>query len=162
MILAAIEKAAPPPKPKGNVVVVGPSPALRKVGWAVGGAGVAGLVAAGALEIVALGKKSEADLPKNCSGKYCSPAGIALVKDGRTLAEAGQWVGIASLAVVAVGVTLLIVTPSSTVLNDAPAREKKDASARRDVWASPWIAPETSPNGDALRPSFGLAVGGRL
>jgi tetratricopeptide (TPR) repeat protein len=159
--LAAIEKAAPPPKPKKDVVVVGPSPALRKVGWAVGGVGVGGVLAAAALGTIALSKKGQADLPQNCFDKYCTPAGLALVKDARTFADAGQWVGIGSLVVVAVGVTLLIVTPSQVVVNDGASKDRADARPPR-VWAAPWVAPEAPAGGGAPQTAFGLAVGGRL
>lgn len=159
--LAAIEKAAPPRKPKetgGKVVVVGPSPALRKVGWGVGAAGVAGLVVTGALEGVAFSKKGEADAA--CVEGFCTPQGKAVADDAARFAEAGQWVGIGSLVVAAVGVTLLIVSPSN-VLTTEPAGSppKKDArrDAGRDLWAAPWIAPDTS-----LGPGGGLVVGGRL
>jgi tetratricopeptide (TPR) repeat protein len=155
--LAAIEKAAPPRKPKKDVVVVGPSPALRKAGWGVGAAGLAGVVAAGAIEIVALSKKSLADDPENCFEKLCTPAGKALADEAKTLAEVGQWVGIGSLVVTAVGVTLLIVTPSTVEVSGS---EKKEG-ALRGLWAAPWVAPEPGP-GDARRFGGGLVVGGHL
>lgn len=166
--LAAIEKAAPPRKPKKDVVVVGPSPALRKVGWAVGATGLAGVVAAGAIEGIALAKKGEADDPSSCVDKLCTPQGKALAEEARSTAEVGQWIGIGSLVVVAVGVTLLIVTPSTVEVKSSPADEKRDTRARRerrapgrDVWAAPWIAPETGPT-DAPRFGGGLVVGGTL
>lgn len=155
--LAAIEKAAPPRRPKKDVVVVGPSPTLRKVGWGVGAAGLAGVVGAGVIEIVALSKKSLADDPQNCFEKLCTPAGKALADEAKTLAEVGQWVGIGSLVVTAVGVTLLIVSPSTV---EVPASDKKDA-ASKGLWAAPWVAPEAGP-GSAPRFGGGLVVGGHL
>lgn len=159
--LAAIEKAAPPPKPKKDVVVVGPSPTLRKVGWGVGATGLAGVLAAGVIEIYALSRKSLADDPKNCFERLCTPAGKAFADDAKTFAEVGQWVGIGSLVVTAVGVTLLIVTPSTVEISGG---EKKDAGVR-GLWAAPWVAPEAGA-GDArpagVRFGGGLVVGGHL
>ena len=158
--LAAIEKAAPPPKPKGGgVVVVGPSPTLRKVGWGVGAAGLAGLVVTGVLEGLAFSKKGEAELA--CVNKFCTPEGKRIADQGVAFAEAGQWVGIGSLLVTAVGVTLLIVTPSN-VITTQPAAPKKETAARRDVWAAPWIAPESGAPGARIGVGGGLVVGGRL
>jgi hypothetical protein len=161
--LAAIEKAAPPPKAKRDVVVVGASPALRKVGWGVGAAGVAGLLVAGTLEGIAISRKGRAD--EECVDKICTATGKQIADEGVAFAEAGQWVGIASLVVVAVGVTLLIVTPS--VAPEAPAAPRKDAKPRRDVWAAPWIAPEVgAPGGIGARGGIGvgggLVIGGHL
>lgn len=159
--LAAIEKAAPPPKPKGgNVVVVGPSPALRKAGWGVGAAGIAGLLVAGTLEGVAISKKNRAD--EECVEKLCTSRGKAIADDGARFAEAGQWVGIASLAVVAVGVTLLIVAPSSVVTTEQPGAPKKAARPQRDVWAAPWVAPDIGAAGAGIGVGGGLVVGGHL
>lgn len=155
--LAAIERAAPPPKPKRDVVVVGPSPTLRKVGWGVGAAGLAGLVGAGVIEIVALSRKSLADDPQNCFEKLCTPAGKALADEAKTFAEVGQWVGIGSLVVTAVGATLLIVTPSTVEVSGG---EKKDA-AIRGLWAAPWIAPEVGSR-NTQQFGGGIVVGGQL
>jgi hypothetical protein len=157
--LAAIEKAAPPRKPKaggGGVVVVGPPPTLRKVGWALGGVGLGGLVVTGVLEGLAVAKRDESN--ELCVNKFCTSQGKALADEGVTFAEVGQWVGIASLAVVAVGATLLIVTPSAVVTSQPGP--KKDARTLRDVWAAPWIAPGTPSSG--IGTGGGLVVGGRL
>lgn len=158
--LAAIEKAAPPPKPKGGpgsgkVVVVGPSPVLRKVGWALGGVGLGGLVVTGALEGAALSKRDQAN--EQCVNKFCTAEGKAIADEAVRFAEAGQWVGIASLAVVAVGATLLIVTPSAVVTTQPNAPPKKGA-APRDLWAAPWVVPNAFGSGTAA----GLIVGGHL
>lgn len=160
--LAAIEKAAPPPRPKGggNVVVVGPSPTLRKVGWGVGAAGVAGLAVTGVLEGLAVSKRNQAD--ESCVKKFCTPAAKAIADDGVRLAEAGQWVGIGSLVVVAVGVTLLIVTPSTVVTTPPEGGAAPKKAARRDVWAAPWIAPEGAAPGGGIAVGGGLVVGGHL
>lgn len=164
--LAAIEKAAPPPKPKEGVVVVGPSPALRKVGWGVGAAGLAGVLTAGAIEIVAFSRKNAADEPGMCVNKLCTPEGKALADEAARLAEVGQWVGIGSLVVTAVGVTLLIVTPSQVAVETPPDRKndraKRESTPRpRDVWAAPWVAPEAA-GGSGPRFGGGFVVGGSL
>lgn len=157
--LAAIERAAPPRKPKAggnNIIVVGTSPALRKVGWGVGAAGLAGLVVAGALEGVALSKKSEAD--PGCVEGFCTPQAKAIADEGKTFAEAGQWVGIGSIVVAAVGVTLLIVSPAGVPQSEQPASPPR-REARRDVWAAPWVVPPLAGGAGA---SGGLVVGGHL
>ncbi|MEZ4297140.1 MAG: hypothetical protein R3B70_19395 [Polyangiaceae bacterium] len=162
--LAAIEKAAPPPKPKGNVIVVGgTSPALRKAGWAIGATGLATVLAAAALETVALSRKS--DTAPYCVDKLCTPKGKAIADEAATFAEAGQWVGIGGLVVTAVGITLLIVSPSTTPPADVTGAPKKDARGPRDVWALPWIAPEppaagASPTGAGF--AGGIVLGGHL
>ncbi|MBK8259198.1 MAG: hypothetical protein IPK82_41895 [Polyangiaceae bacterium] len=158
--LAAIEKAAPPPKPKGNVVVVGASPALRKAGWAIGGVGVATVLGAAVLESLALSKKANATV--YCTAdKLCTPQGIAIINDARTFAEAGQWVGIGGLAVTAVGITLLIVAPSNNVTVQPGEPAKKDERAQRDVWAVPWVAPAAGGAGN-VGASGGIVIGGHL
>ena len=159
--LAAIQKAAPPPKPKGQVVVVSTSPALRKAGWTIGGVGLGTVAAAGMLELIAISKKSEADTTSVCVKKQCTPNGKALIDDAARFADIGQWVGIGGLVVTAVGVTLLVVAP------DAGAVQTRDGDHRASLlpngmWATPWISPEPSRAGDGVGVAGGLVVGGHL
>jgi tetratricopeptide (TPR) repeat protein len=161
--LAAIEKAAPPPRPRTAVMALGPAPVLRKVGWAVGAGGLAAVLAAGVIEGLAVAKKEQADDPASCFKKLCTPQGKGLADQASTLAEAGQWVGIGGLAVVAVGVTLLIVTPSQVVLKSPPGDDKRAAKKpERNLWATPWVAPVADGRGGPVQMSGGLAVGGSL
>jgi len=156
--LAAIEKAAPPPKPK-NVVVVGVSPAMRRAGWAIGGTGLGVVAIAAALEGLAASRKSEADSKGNCVSKICSPKGLIVADDAKALAEAGQWVGIGGLVVTAVGVTLLIVSPSQNVVKEKGAR---DAKGPGGVWAIPWVTPQPGSSRDGTGVAGGLVIGGHL
>lgn len=163
--LAAIERAAPPPpKPKRekDVVVVGVSPALRKVGWAVGGTGLGAVVVAAALEGVALSKKAQADKPGSCREKFCTAEGLAIATEARSFADTGQWIGLGGLVLAAVGVTLLIVTPSQVVVNQSTDKDKKASAPRRDVWAAPWVAVDPARGEASLRASAGLVIGGAL
>jgi tetratricopeptide (TPR) repeat protein len=104
--LAAIEKAAAPPAPVGA-----PQSSNRTAGFVVGGIGVATVAAAGALEIAAIVSKGAAGAPGACVNKVCTPSGIDAINKARTLATAGQWVGIGGILVSAVGVTLVLTAP---------------------------------------------------
>ena len=156
--LAAIEKAAPPPKPKKDVVVVGPSPALRKVGWGLGGGGLGVVAIAAALEGLAAARKAEADSGVNCVKKICTPAGYQVAQDAKGIAEAGQWIGIGGIVIAAVGVTLLVVTPSATVVKD----KEKEAKLPAGLWAAPFVAPEPGAAREGTGIAGGLVVGGHL
>ncbi|APR78169.1 Hypothetical protein A7982_03516 [Minicystis rosea] len=141
--LEAIEHAAPPPP-----VLVPVSGTQRKVGFAVLGVGAAAVIAAGGIEIGALVAKSSAGDPGACFNQICSPAGIDSIHKARTLANAGQWLGIGGLLVTAVGVTLVVTSPSGA---SRPAAKQSGGLPSSLSW-SPWIGP-----GGA-----GLAVGGAL
>ena len=110
--LAAIEKAAPPPVAAYEAAPTG----LRTGGFVIGAAGVATILAAGGLEIAAIVNKSAADKPDSCIQKHCTPAGIATAQRANTFATTGQWVGIGGLVLTAVGVTLVIASPSRRAL----------------------------------------------
>lgn len=104
--LAAIEKAAPPP-----VAPALPQSSYRTAGFVVGGFGVATVAVAGGLEIAALVAKGSAGAPGACVNHLCTPTGIDAINRARTLATAGQWVGIGGILVSAVGVTLVLTAP---------------------------------------------------
>lgn len=112
--LAAIAKAHPAkltgPIPKGQ----------RNAGFVVGGVGIAGLAVFGILEGVAYGQKAKANAVGACRNGFCSPEGYALHQRAGDFAEAGQWVGIASAAVLAVGATLLITAPRTPSASPMP------------------------------------------
>jgi len=57
-------------------------------------------------------------------------------------------------------VTLLIVTPSQVVVNDKS--DKKEAKARRSLWASPWVAPVPGASREGVQLGGGFVVGGTL
>lgn len=115
--LIAISKAHPK---KSNVVLRAPQ-GQRVAGFLVGGVGVAGLIGFGVLEGLAYAKRGEALEAGRCaydsgSDTYvCTPHGYALQQASGDLAEAGQWTGIASTVVVAIGVTLLATAPRGVV-----------------------------------------------
>ena len=161
--LAAIEKAAPPPKPKKDVIVVGPTPAMRKAGWAIAGVGAATIVAAATIEGIAIARKGETNDKSLCVEKLCTATGKALADDAARFAEIGQWVGIGGLVVTAVGITLLIVTPSKVDLQDKDkAQDTKESRLPGGVWATPWVAPEPVRGGPGTGVAGGLVVGGHL
>jgi hypothetical protein len=134
--LAAISKAHPPKTRFSRV-----SRAQRTAGFAVGAVGLAGLVTFAILEGAAYGQKAKADGVGGCRDGYCSPDGYALEHKAGDLAEAGQWVGVASAAVVAIGATLLLTAPRG---------------AKQPDEASLVITPLATPS------AWGLAVGGNL
>ncbi|MFO0555547.1 MAG: hypothetical protein U0271_44630 [Polyangiaceae bacterium] len=118
--LDAIAKAHPLAKPKAEP----PNPAQRYAGFAVMSLGLAGMATFAVLEAVALGQRSAADGEGGCIDRdgvtYCSPQGYDLVTRAGDFAEIGQWIGVASVAVFAVGLTVILTAPS-----EEP--EKKDA-----------------------------------
>jgi hypothetical protein len=127
----------PPPTPP-------PSSSQKTIGYVVGGAGVLALLVAGGLEVAALSKKSKADEPDQCVNNYCSPNGFKTIDDAKQLATIGQWVGIGGVLLTAVGVTLIVTSPSS----EAP----KTGYKPKRFHAGGWV---TSAGG-------GLSVGGAL
>ena len=126
------DKKPDPDKPKEPY-----DPTQRTAGIIVGAVGLAAVLAAAGLEIGALVKKGQADEPDACVNQICSPKGLEAAEEGKTLAEVGQWLGIAGLGVLAVGVTVFLTAPSE----DDPA-----------VSFQPWLAPGLA----------GLSVGGSL
>ncbi|MEZ4446002.1 MAG: tetratricopeptide repeat protein [Polyangiaceae bacterium] len=128
--LAAIAKAHPPkvvpPPPPPPPSPVPPSepydPTHRNVGLIIGAVGAVAVVVAGGLEIGALVKKGQANEPDACVNKICSEAGLAAARSARTFAEAGQWLGIGGLAVLAVGATVFFTAPSEPEAEATAAR----------------------------------------
>lgn len=120
--LIAISKAHP--KKTGAVLRV--SQTQRVAGFVVGGIGVAGLLGFGLLEGLAYQKRSESLDDGQCvyasdpDAYVCTPQGFVLHETAGDLAEAGQWTGIVSGVVFAVGVTLLATAPRSVVVEGAP------------------------------------------
>ncbi|MFT3771880.1 MAG: hypothetical protein QM820_41255 [Minicystis sp.] len=142
--LEAIERAAPPPPAP-------PSGVQRKVGFAVLGLGVGLVAVAGGLEIGALVTKSSAGDPGACFNHICTPSGIDAVNKARTLANAGQWLGIGGLLVTAVGVTLAVTAPSGPAR--PPSKQSAFASGLpASLSVNPWFGPSGA----------GLTVGGAL
>jgi tetratricopeptide (TPR) repeat protein len=137
--LAAIAKAHPPPKPPPPKPPPPPpkkkprapyDPTQRIAGIVVGAVGLAALLTAGGLEIAALVKKGQADEPDACVNRFCSPQGLDAAEEGERFAEVGQWLGIAGIGVLAVGVTVLLTAPS----------EEDPAGASLQPWLSPRAA----------------------
>jgi hypothetical protein len=118
-IALAHPSAAKPPQPPPGPAPPVPEPARepydpsqRIAGFVIGGVGLAAVLVAGGLEIGALVKKGQADEPDACVNRFCSPQGIEAAQEGETFAEVGQWLGIAGIGVLAVGVTVLLTAPS--------------------------------------------------
>ena len=146
--LAAIDQAfpdeapAPPPTaaPAPTVVKIvekpaPPAPSSQKtIGYVVGGAGIAALIGAGVLEVIAVSKKSKADEPDQCVNKYCSPSGFETVDSAKKYATIGQWVGVGGVLLTAVGATLVLTAPSHREM-----ARSKPLTPR--VTASPWLGP---------------------
>jgi hypothetical protein len=124
--VAAIEAAAPKAPPKRAPVKVvtitpddyDPGAGQRTAGWVVAGFGGAALVGGFVLGGVALAQKGDANCAEgtfNAAGEEVSRACFAASRDSidsaETLANAGQWLGIAGLVVAGVGVTLLLTVP---------------------------------------------------
>jgi hypothetical protein len=127
--LAAIEKAAPPPVSTYEA----PPSGLRTGGFVLTAVGAATILGAAGLEIGAIVNKTAADKPDSCVQKHCTPAGFATSERANTFATAGQWVGIGGIVLTAVGVTLLIASPS----RKAPPR------AAPPVTVGGWLSPGT-------------------
>lgn len=130
--LAAIAAAHPPaadePAPGAY------DPTQRNVGIIIAAVGGAAVLVAGGLEIGALVKKGQAEEPDACVNRFCAPDGLADVESAATLAEAGQWVGIAGLATLAVGITVLLTAP------DEPSAEESE-EAGEEAMVAPWMGP---------------------
>jgi hypothetical protein len=159
--LDALAKASPPPAPPvagaARTASAGPPPtvAMRvRSGFqsATIAIGSVGILAAVGLEATALALKlseNGSDCASLDKVTYCNDKGLKNIGVARTLATAGQWVGIGGIAVLGVGVALTLTAPPSA----PPAQPDKDASSARlrSVWASPWA----SANG-----ARGVTVGG--
>jgi hypothetical protein len=117
--LAAIERAHPAVKPpeEKRTPKDPPSRATFALGWTLAATGGAALLVGGTLGLVALGAAGQAEEVGHCVDQVCSPVGVDDVQTAGDLAEAGQWIGLAGVALVAVGVTLVLTAPSA----DEPA-----------------------------------------
>lgn len=134
--LAAIDRAHPAPAPAAPgrpPPDEPPSKAPLVVGWILTGTGGAALVTGGVLGILALGEQSDAEEYGACRGTVCAPSGVAASQSAGDLAEAAQWVGIAGVGLVAVGITLIATAPSS----DEPASSARPAEPTMRLLAGP-------------------------
>ena len=107
--LVAIEKAAPPPEAAAYNL---PPSGLRTGGFVIGTVGIAALLVAGGFEIGAIVNKSAANEPDSCVNKHCTPEGFVTAGRANDFATVGQWVGIGGIVMAAVGVRLVIASPS--------------------------------------------------
>jgi hypothetical protein len=147
--LAAIERDKPPPPvPAPDAVETRPQepkepydPTHRNVGIIIGSIGLAATLTAGALEIAALVRKGDANESDACVNGHCTPNGIDIANQAKTLAEVGQWLGIAGLATLAVGVTVFLTAPPED-------DDGEGVSQRPSIWLGP------------LPRAPGLALGG--
>lgn len=106
----------------------------RVAGLIVGSVGILGLVHFGLFEGLAASNYGRLDDDGLCSDGHCTPEGTETAEDAETLAEVGQWVGIASGVVFLVGATLFFTAPSPT-----------------EGEAAAWIAPYAGPEGGGLQ-----------
>jgi hypothetical protein len=160
--LAAIERAAPPPKPGGGDAVTGPAPrsAQKTIGFIVGGVGLASIAVAGVLEAVALSHMTTARADDGCLNKLCSPRGYDAVQTAGSFADAGQWVFVGGLLVTGVGLTMVLTAPApppSPSMSPSSPSELPDTRSRR---ASPSFAaalvPYVGPSG------AGISIAGQM
>jgi hypothetical protein len=115
--LAAIDRAsaaaapapvAPPASPPREA----PGRAPLVAGWILAGTGGVALLTAGTLGVLALGEQGDSEEAGGCREGVCSPSGFEAAESAGDLAEAAQWVGIAGVGLLAVGVTLVVTAPS--------------------------------------------------
>ena len=134
--LAAIAKAHPLQVATAPVEPVDPT--QRNVGITFFSVGLAGIATFGVLEVVGLSLRSTANDPENCNlvGEvyYCSPEGFEKAALAGDLAEVGQWVGVGSVAVAAVGLTVFLTAPSEPPPSEAPSTPKPTATL------APWFS----------------------
>lgn len=102
----------------------------RVAAFVVGGVGLAGLTSFAIIEGVAVSKSGQADGEGGCKDNLCTPSGYAMKRRAGDIAEAGQWVGVVSGAVTAVGLTLFLTVPK-------PKPAKNAASLTILPYASP-------------------------
>jgi hypothetical protein len=138
-----------------------PTSPQRSAGAVIGTVGAVALLTAGGLELGALLKRNEANDAGGCVNGFCTPTGIESIESARTLAEAGQWLGLGGLVIFSVGATLFVAAPSaspepaktgSTAANVRGPKSQHPNLGPSRVWLSPWAG---SSGG-------GVVVGGAL
>lgn len=154
--LSAIEKEFPPPPPEPppvTTVIVAPPPTVqpqppkspqKAIGFVVGGIGVAGVLAAAAIEMGALSAAGSIEDSDACVNTYCSPKGLKAVDRAGSLADIGQWVGIGSLLVTGVGLTLVLTAPSSAPAEkpaELPSTRARRSPPRVEAFVTPYVGP---------------------
>jgi hypothetical protein len=113
--LAAIDRAHPVARPPEEKRPAGepPSRATFALGWTLTAVGGAALIVGGTLALVSLGHAADAEESGHCVELVCSPLGVDDMSTAGDLAEAGQWVGLAGVGLLAVGITLVLTAPSA-------------------------------------------------
>lgn len=123
--LAAIAAAAPKPPPHAQEGTQPSSPSImRPTGFVLAGAGGLALLIAGGLELSALTKRDEALNSGQCVGSYCSTKGFELIESARSFASAGQWLGIGGILVGGIGLSIVLLAPSSESAPEKAAHKK--------------------------------------
>ena len=150
------EEAAPSPAaPAANVPVAsGASPApapqpasgggtQKTVGYVVGGAGIVAAVVGSIFGARAIGRNS--DSKKSCRDddpNLCSSTGVELRNDARSAAKVSTFAFVASGALVATGLTLVLTAPSSSEAAPTPAaRARPTPLGVARIELAPFIAP---------------------
>ncbi|MEZ4264469.1 MAG: hypothetical protein R3B36_35725 [Polyangiaceae bacterium] len=139
---AAPPPPPPPPAPPAENVAPPPpvdSPAperaqrdLRTVGYVVGGAGIVGLAVGGIFGLVAIGAKNEAQCNER---NQCQPGPLADARSAATVSTVGF---VAGAALLAAGVTLVLVSPSKTSSASITARPMFSSSGSGAMLGATW------------------------
>jgi hypothetical protein len=106
--------ALPPPAPPPSTEHEGGGTAVKTIGVVVGGVGVAGLVLGSVFALNAKSKNDEALQPQNCrTSSLCTQTGLNLTSDARTSAAESTIAFTVGGLLVAGGILMWIVAPSS-------------------------------------------------
>lgn len=125
------ENVAPPP-PVDSPPPEGRGRDLRTLGYAVGGAGVVGLVVGGIFGLVAINAKNEAQCNER---NQCQPGPLSEARSAATVSTVGF---VAGAALLAAGVTLVLVSPSKTSSASITAGPMLSSSASGATLGATW------------------------
>jgi hypothetical protein len=163
--IVALNREHPRLGSSGDKSSSAPQSQQRTVGAIVGAVGAVALLTAGGLELGAIAKRDDANAAGGCVNGFCTPTGINSIESARTLAEAGQWIGVSGMVIFSVGATLFFAAPSApstSTTPTSPGAQAKIVRAPTDghslfvapsrVWWSPWAGSSGA----------GFVVGGAL
>jgi hypothetical protein len=158
--IVALNREHPRIEKKNDSSNPSPSSPQRSAGAVIGTVGALALLTAGGLELGALLKRNEANDTGGCVNGFCTPAGVNSIESARSLAEAGQWIGLGGLVIFSVGATLFFAAPTTpkptsagpSAANLRVPHDRHPHLGPSRVWLSPWAG---SSGG-------GVVVGGAL
>lgn len=145
--IVALNREHPRIVKKNDPEASAPSSSQRSAGAVIGTVGALALLTAGGLELGAILKRDEANDNGGCVNGFCTPAGIESIESARSLAAAGQWVGLGGLVIFSVGATLFFAAPSAAPEPAASGANAANVRAPKNrhpqigpsrVWMSPW------------------------